>query len=253
MKGLSYLLPIVVLFVFSCKKHTEEPCAGKTQPVAEFRMSEVVGDTTFTADTIFRDNFVDFESLTNYQWQKWNIGNDPREFTQSNFNLTFINVLETITVNFTAYKNPDAICFPLDNGIYRGQKQFTVVEQFEKPILTLSPLLGRYHGYFTDNPADTFTVRVEYFDSTKYDVGLTGLKNFYWISNIPKGFNNTSTPAFVYPELRNGLGPEMGYKSFVFDYNTCISGKGWLTNDTLMINYGNDFCGRKKFIGKRFF
>jgi len=249
----SLVLVLAILFVFSCKKHKEDPCIGKSFPVAEFRVAEMVGDTAFAADTIFRDNYVLFEALTNYQSVKWKIGSDPRDFTQPSFNLSFNNVLETLTVDFTGRQTPNSICFPSDSGSYHGQKQLTVVEQFEKPYLTLSPLLGRYKGYFTDNTADTFTVRFEYFDSTKYDAGLTGLKNFYWISNIPNGFYNTSSPAFAYPELRNGMGPEMGYKSFAFNYNTCIAGNGWLSHDTLMINYGNDFCGRRKFIGKRVF
>jgi hypothetical protein len=43
----------------------------------------------------------------------------------------------------------------------------------------------------------------------------------------------------------------MGYMSFVFEYATCISAKGWLSHDTFIINYGIDFCGRMKFFGKR--
>lgn len=243
-----------VLFAWGCrKKHEQNPCEGKSQPIAEFAVKEMVGDTAFDADTIFRDNYVKFQSLTSYDSVLWKIGTDPRKFTQSIFTLSFINDLITVPVTFTGNKPANTQCFPNDNGIYTGVKQLTTVEQFDRATLTKSPLIGRYKGYFTNNPLDTFTVRIEYFDSTKYNVSVTGLKNFYWISNIPKGYiDSTSDPAVRYPELRNGHSMEMGYKSFVFSGGFDIRGKGWLSHDTLFINYsGYGVTTQKKFIGKR--
>ena len=255
MKILLLISTINILLILSCTdKQVENPCKDKVQPAAEFTFKEIVGDTAFVADTVFRDNAVQFEVLAQYQTVKWKIGNDPRDFSQPKFQLYFFNELATIPITFTGTNQPNNICFPNDNGVYSGVKQLTTVEQFDKPILTLSPLTGKYRGYFANNPSDTFTVRIEYFDSSKYDPSITGLKNFYWISNIPKGYkDSTSSAALEYPELKNGLPIEMGYKSFVFGWSNlnCISGKGWLSHDTLYVNYGGPSQCKKKFIGKR--
>ncbi|MDB5191527.1 MAG: hypothetical protein JWQ96_1090 [Segetibacter sp.] len=243
-----------VLSILSCdKKEEADPCDGKKQPVASFAVKEIVGDTSFTADTIFRDNYVQFEALDSYDSVSWKIGHDPRVFTKPRFALSFINDLITVEIGFTGYKRPNLMCFPNDDGVYNGVKPLTVLEQFDRTTLTKSPLIGRYRGSFTDRPTDTFIVRIDYFDSTKYNTSTTGAKNFYWISNIPKGYiDSTSDPALAYPELRNGFSMEMGYKSFVFSGGFNIRGKGWLQKDSLFVNYiGYNLAAQKKFVGKK--
>ncbi|RYY00514.1 MAG: hypothetical protein EOO53_21760 [Gammaproteobacteria bacterium] len=188
-------------------------------PKAEFAFKEQLTDTAFYADTVFRDNYVNFVALKPYQSTLWKIGSDPREFSSSDFSLSFHNFLGTIDVHFVSRATPNTQCFPQDSGIYRGIKKLTIVEQVEKSILTISPLVGRYRGAFTNSPNDTFTVRVDYFDSSKYDISIVGSKNFYYISNFPKGFRDTtSEKARQYPELSYGQMPEMGYKSCQFGH-----------------------------------
>lgn len=253
------IIPILSLFLFSfitifpsCRKKQENPCIGLTKPSGQFVTKELIGDTAFIADTIFRDNYVQFQALDNYESVTWKLGSDPRIWTDPEFSLSFLTAMGTIPINFTGKKIPNTQCFPGDNGTYTSSKNLTLVEQVQKPLVTISPLVGRYKGYFTDKPADTFTVRMEYFDSAKYDVSITGSKNFYWFSNMPQGFVSTTNAAFAYPELKNGFSIEMGYKCFVFNYDSYHQGKAWLSHDTLYINYGDDLVGRKKFIGKKF-
>lgn len=235
----------------SCKKKHENPCAAVTQPSGKFVTKELIGDTAFTADTIFRDNYVQFHASDNYESVIWKLGSDPRDWTNPEFSLSLINALGTIPITFKGRKTPNTVCFPNDNGTYSSSKNLTIVEQVEKPYVTISPLAGKYKGYFTDNPTDTFTTRLDYFDSTKYEVAVTGSKNFYWLSNMPKGY--VSSLGWSYPELKNGQPVEMGYKCFVFGSGSSIvQGRGWLSNDTIYINYGSDLVGRKKFIGKKF-
>jgi hypothetical protein len=242
-----------LLLGVSCNKHTPDPCQGKIMPIANFAVKEMISDTAFEADTIFRNNYAIFEGLSNYDSVHWKIGNDPRLFTQPTFTLSFNGTLATVPINFTAFKNPDNDCFPRDNGIYNASKELTVVEQFEKAILTLSPLRGKYKGSYTDNPADTFTVRIEYFDSSKYDPSVTGTKNFYWISNIPKGYRDTTSElALRYSELQYGQAPFMGYKALTFGSPTfCYGGKAWLIKDSLIVIVGGGSCTKRKFVGKR--
>ncbi|HET9058047.1 MAG TPA: hypothetical protein VFN30_14475 [Chitinophagaceae bacterium] len=250
--AVSFLI-ILLLISGSCKRNCDNPCGGKVQPKAEFRIMETLSDTAFEADTIFRDNYVRFKALIQYDSVLWKLGYDPRNFIQQDFSLSFYTALGTVPITFKGYKQPTTNCFPADTGVYMATRNITLVEQVQKPILTLSPLIGRYQGSFTNNPTDTFTVRIEYFDSTKYDVMLTGNKNFYWVSNFPKGFVGTTTAAVVYPELNQGCDIEMGYKCFQFGNGTELNGwsRGWLKNDTLTIlNSGNTIPPRK-FIGKR--
>ena len=251
------IIPFLSLIIFSifticaCHKKQDNPCEGLTKPSGQFLVKELIGDTAFTADTIFRDNYVQFQTTESYEGITWKVGSDPRIWTTPEFTLSFYTELGTLPVTFTGTRQPNKVCFPNDNGTYTSSKHFTLVEQVQKPFVTISPLVGRYKGYFTDNPADTFTVRMEYFDSAKYDVSITGSKNFYWFSNMTKGFVSTTNAAFAYPELKNGFSIEMGYKSFVFNYDSYHQGKAWLSHDTLYINYGDNLVGRKKFIAKR--
>lgn len=244
------LLLFTLYVVVSCKKKHENICEGAAPPpTGKFIMKELIGDTAFTADTIFRDNYVQFQPADTYENVTWKLGNDPNIRTQQEFSLSFINALGVVPIEFKGNKTPNTLCFPNDIGIYSSTKNLTMVEQVEKPLLTLSPLIGKYKGYFTNAPNDTFTVRLEYFDSAKYNTSITDSKNFYWFSNMPKGF--VSTLSLPYPELKNGYSIEMGYKCFVFAWDSYVAGKAWLSNDTLYINYGYDFTVRKKFIGKK--
>lgn len=247
----SILVIFIVIINSSCKKRNDNPCEGKTKPLGQFLIKEIIGDTAFTADTIFRDNYVQFKALDNYESVTWKLGSDPRIWTDSEFSLSFLTALGTIPINFNGRSTPNTQCFPDDKGIYSSSKNLTMVEQVVKPYITLSPLTGKYKGYFMDSPSDTFTVRMEYLDSSKYDVSITGSKNFYWFSNMPKGFESTTNAAFAYPELKNGFSIEMGYKCFIFNYDSYHQGKAWLSHDTLYINSGDNIVGRKKFIGKK--
>ncbi|MFY8004370.1 MAG: hypothetical protein ACOVNR_05980 [Chitinophagaceae bacterium] len=229
---------IALIFVLSCKKKDlSNPCLGKTIPTAQFKIFENLSDTAFEADTIFRDNFVSFKATEKYDSVLWKVGFDSRDFKSTNFGLSFYNSLETIDIKFTGFKKPENNCFLEDKGIYTGTKSITIVEQVQKPFVTVSPLVGKYSGSFTDSPTEVFEMRIDYFDSTKYLSGVTG-KNFYWVSNFPNGFIGRSSGAKMFPELQYGRSIEMGYKCFQFgDGGETPMGlaKGWLNKDTLTI------------------
>jgi hypothetical protein len=254
MKPHQLIIPIILLLVltaFRCKKDMN-PCAGLTQPKADFAFKEVLNDTSFYADTIFADNPVNFVALRPYKSILWKVGDDPRDFTTQDFYLNFPNFLGTIDVQFTGRNDANPFCFAGDSGVYRGTKKMTIVEQVDRSTLTISPIVGRYKSTFNTAPNDVFIVRIDYFDSAKYGP-LLGIRNFYWLSNIPKGFV-TSTNASVFPELKYGMEPEMGYKCFSFGrYGDIITGKGHgeLAGDTLKIYYQHNQTGKKLFIGKR--
>jgi hypothetical protein len=246
-----FFLAVILLMAFRCKKDMN-PCAGLTDPKADFAFKEVLTDTAFFADTVYGDNPVQFAALQPYKSVLWKVGDDPRQFTNSSFSLIFYPFLGSLNVQFTGRSDANPFCFPGDSGVYRGAKQLTIVEQADRATLTISPMVGKYRGAFNTTPNDSFTISIDYFDSAKYSP-ILGLRNFYWISNMPKGFV-TTTNAGVFPELKNGMDIEMGYKCFEFGFFANITtGKGFgeLQGGTIKIYYQHPQTGRTIFIGKR--
>ena len=242
--------------LLACKKNGNgDACHDAFPPVAGFVILETFSDTAFIADTVFRQNRVTFKTTRPYDTVTWKIGNNPNVFTTPKVELDLGNSLGTINVDFAAKATPNPACFPDDRGIYIGKKDLTIVEQYDPTKLTISPMVGRYKGAYKEIPTDTFTVTINYFDSAKYNPSFTGTKNFYWISNIPKGYQDlTSLQSQYYPELRMGMRPIMGYKCLHFgDLGDGKKGEGHveLKHDTLFIYYSNALTGRNTFIGKR--
>jgi hypothetical protein len=253
-------LPLISCSLFmlslACKKNIKSSsCEDAFPPVAGFVIKEIVGDTSFIADTVFRQNWIVFKTTRPYDSVSWKVGNNPGTFDTPKFEFKFTNILGTIEVNLNAKAVPNQTCFPNDDGVYSGKKSLTIVEKFDKDSLTISPMVGRYKGAFIESSTDTFSVTINYFDSAKYNPSFTGTKNFYWISNIPKGYQDlTSLQSQYYPELRNGMGTIMGYKCLQFgDLGDGKKGEGHaeLKHDTLVIYYLNALTGRYTFIGKR--
>jgi hypothetical protein len=249
-------LSIFLVYVAGCcKTSVEAPdCSGYIKPIGNFKFLEVLNDTAFeAADTIFLDNYVNFKAddanLSSYNWV---VGNDPRVRQVRQFTLSFVNKFGSFNVNYSGTAVPNFACNPTDSGRYTKSKTLTIVEQVKKPFVTISPLVGKYRGYFLDAPAEVFTVRMEYFDSAKYNTADVGSKNFYWFSNMPNGYVNHTNAGLTYPECSNGQRPDMVYKCFTFgSQDNIVHGKAWLVNDTLNINYGGPIVGRRKWIGKR--
>ena len=249
----------ILISLLSCRKNNHDPCLNAVQPVLSFNIREVVYDSSYVTDTMYSHNAVIFETVGEYDSVKWNIGSDPRIFKEARFvyasgRFTGIPVGQ-LEIKLTAYKAPNVKCYPDDKGIYSASKTLTIVDAYTKGSLTKSPLLGHYHGYNTDNPLDTFTVRIEYFDSAKYDLTHFGRQNFYWISNLPKGYFWDGGDQTIYsPELQHGNEiAYMGFKCFgALDGPTCGSGYGYLSHDSLIMDYGVSFANcKKRFIGKR--
>ena len=144
---------ILMLMAVGCQKDSaRDSCNGAVPAKAEFFVRENLSDTAFIADTVFRDNYVTFEAIGSYYSTVWSIGSDPREFTPQSFTLSFANFLGTVDINLTGKDTPYTKCFPSDNGVYPVSKKLTIVEQVQKPNLTLSPIVGSYKGVIKNLP-----------------------------------------------------------------------------------------------------
>lgn len=246
---------LLCMAIMACRKQKpKDPCEGVVQPTGDFVFLEPVGDTSFTADTVFNDNGAIFRPLSKYDTETWKVGNDPREFERFNFGLLFPEKYsETISISFKGTAKPNTLCFSNDSGIYRATKKLTVVEQFDRATLTVSPLVGNYYGGYTDAPNVKWMVSFKYYDSAnKYNPSLTSLRNFYRLHNFPEYVEryNTSAEIYVYPELKNSIPIEMGFKCFAYNHGSDWYGRAWLKNDTLTILAGEKPRVRK-FVGIR--
>jgi hypothetical protein len=70
MDKLFIFLGTALLFM-ACDKQTENVCNGAVQHKASFMLMEVLSDTSFEADTVFRDNFVGFKATAQYESITW--------------------------------------------------------------------------------------------------------------------------------------------------------------------------------------
>jgi hypothetical protein len=162
-----------------------------------------------------------------YDSVKWEVGTRLNSSTKTSFSLYF-NVLENrIPVKFTGYNARGSSCFPGTPTVQTITKHLTIVPE------TSTALLGSYFGYNTDNPKDTFTVKIQ--------LNASGIG---FIKNLPKDCLGYENNTFGYWDYQFGLA------NLAYGYNglrqrkayepKCgqIDSKGFLVSrDTLIINY----------------
>jgi hypothetical protein len=241
-KRSAYWLLILIYFlgIAGCRKKPipYNPCQTGVKPKPVVCVQAMLSDSVYASDTLFNNNRAVFSTPETYDQYYWNIGSDPRTFTSQDFSLIFAKYTGSVLVKFRGQKAPNTLCFPGDDGMYEDTQRVVLVSQFTPPI-TISPLRGKYKGAFDDTRYDSIEFSIDYYDSVKYNNVYTGSQQFYWLNGFPKGFYNTSTTAYVYPELRNGMDMEIGYRSFEAGYKYSIATygriKGWLVNDDTLI------------------
>ena len=96
--SLYLILVYSITFQVSCGKKNDNLCESITKPSGEFVIKELIGDTAFIADTVFRDNYVQFQTTESYEGVKWKVGSDPRVWTTPEFTLNFHTTLGTLPV-----------------------------------------------------------------------------------------------------------------------------------------------------------
>jgi hypothetical protein len=177
MKYKVFILCIVLLGVFSCKKKCQdkgnpdcenfEPCYGKQKTSAEFIIEEKVGGRWFLGDTVDGWNPVRFTALQDADSFIWSIGAEKlytKSITRYDFPSDEWIDVTLIVVNKYPHKN----CFPDDDGRDTFRKQFyswqTVYWHKGDPQAPASakffPVFGGYWGYNESNPKDTYLFRL---------------------------------------------------------------------------------------------
>jgi hypothetical protein len=135
------------------------PCAGKTIPKGEIFVSDYMGEwedfdlsRVSIADS-FQGRILSFSTTIAYESYQWQIGNDPRIFTEKSLQMDFRGESEMkIRVRFIGRRKIDSLCFPKDDGLDTLQRDIYLVDKW--------PLYGTYRGADTSNPGVYREVRI---------------------------------------------------------------------------------------------
>ncbi len=133
------------------------PCGIPPAPFG-FKIENNINDKFFTCDTIF-PSVVRLSAAPVYTSVVWQIGTDPRVYTQKAFDITFpATTVGTVTITCTGTRPVNRICFPNDDGVDTMTKVLTVMPL--NPYAPHAAIEGKFLGATTDAPRDTFTVRI---------------------------------------------------------------------------------------------
>jgi hypothetical protein len=152
---LNILLLLVLLLYVSCK----DDCKNQTSTSADFDIETLFSDFTkdeyinVVNDTVRKGATVRFKAKDSTATYEWQLGTDPRKFTNQTVSLEF-DVEETIQVRLIVKKAIDKQCFPNDDGIDTVQKSFVVVDQTFAPIGVGQVL----EGSVTSRPTEVFQI-----------------------------------------------------------------------------------------------
>ncbi|GAA3933396.1 hypothetical protein [Hymenobacter algoricola] len=213
------------------RRHDPEPgpapCATAQANPLRLRFLESFG--TPTPDTAYTKQDITFEGpgapYTRYEWQ---IGNDPRSFTQPKFSLYFpASFTGSFPVRLIAHRPPNLKCFPKDDGVDTLTQVLTLVSIHDRR----APVYGKFQGSNADAPRDTFTIRV--FSGPNYDNPNNPAASPYdYLRNLSRG---CQSPYFNIGLVWRGI--RFSYGGSDFNCNT-EAGAGYLsTRDSIRVDY----------------
>jgi len=176
MKSLIFLLLALALGCLSfhaCKKDEEEccdptnpecpnydPCLGKIETTADFAILQPYAQVGPNAGTYFEDSVTFGATMrfvakdTSADSYRWILGVDTIyneiEVTRSTFSLPEGSYPVTLKVT----KDPDSLCFPLDDGMDEKTKFFTKINGCDAAIW------GEYRGILESDTNDSIDIQV---------------------------------------------------------------------------------------------
>jgi len=267
-KWLVCAVTMLVVCCISCEKDPTNNCVETpSENINKLFAKEVVYDSLMPVDTTFSFFPIKFEVDRSFESGSWYLSQhtypgtnlDQRAFDDTgHYNIQFTGVYRNPCTNVTDQK--------------QLSKQIVIYDKQNAAKRKTSPFVGEYLGYTEGNPVDTFRIKIDFFNKEDYPSwsywATHSQTPFYWISNFPKGFRNTTSDGLNYPELSSGYQPYMTYKNFcltdgyiIAADNTAHNIKAYssLTNrDSLVINYSildtslYNQTHQIKFIKKRF-
>jgi hypothetical protein len=234
------LIALTLILPFACNPKEEiapeNPCDGQEEVKADFSICEENGlmpidwkyydtDTLWNNGARFTANIKDVEYT-------WKIGNETikeKSFLRTNFPLD-----KWITISLTVKKKPNKLCFPFDDGIDSLTRKFMIVDGAKRKPL----VYGKWLGYNTSNPKDTFTI--------EFNAGIIpDYGNQFYVKNLNRNCN--SIPLFegypvVYFENYAQAFRQIYFGHNIFAAYGCLRPMGFAlvnnkNHDSITINY----------------
>jgi len=228
---LTAILLSIILISAKCSRDDDLPfdaCKDKVAFKADFTIEEKIGDTSFITNRALAPGYLFFKAKGEYDSVRWFIGDPQNTSTRFNHVLYFEQAEGNVQVTFIGYRKPKTQCFPNEKTIDTLKKTVTIVPRDNK-----AAIVGRYLGYNTNNPSDTFSVYINADNS----VGIWQ----YFVKNLPKNCPGAFSGSDAPPRFI-GLNVSAGNFAFSIDNGSTVCraviGFGYLkTYDTLTINY----------------
>ncbi len=204
---------IILLIAISCKKKQNANCPTNIDLSANFtiqqdlgftdldkidRYTELNNDTVYLIKYLHPDSTIEFQDIrlrfrtseTNKKCE-WTISGDPTIRKGYDIEVDFSGVFGTLQATCTKVFDPWKECFPDLTGFDTVKRNFHFVVK-ENPSF-----FGQYFGYNEDNPSDTFTIVIGFFNEQGHPDN-----DIISIGNFPKSFKYYQTGLrFSYSEF----------------------------------------------------
>lgn len=229
-----------ILFFANCNPKEEiapeNPCAGQEEVKADFTICEENGlmpiDWKFYDTDTLWNNGARFTANINGAEYEWKIGSET--IKEKSFLITNFPLDTWITVSLIVKKTPNKLCFPYDDGLDTLTRKFIVVNgTSRKPLV-----YGKWFGFNSDNPIDTFTVEFNYGNIPDYG-------NQFYVKNLNRNCN--TIPLFEGYPIIYFEKYVLGFRQIYFGHNIfaaygCLRPMGFalvddLNHDKITINY----------------
>lgn len=228
---LAVILFSIIFISAKCRRGNDlpfDPCKDKVRFKADFTIEEKIGDTSVVTNKALAPGYIYFKAKGEYDSLRWFIGGPQNTSTNKNHVLYFQQAEGDVEVTMIGYRKPNLQCFPNDKAVDTVKKTVTIVTRDQN-----AAIVGRFLGYNTNNPNDTFSVYVNADNS----VGIWQ----YFVKNLPKNCPGAVSGSDA-PPRNIGLSINGGNSAFKIDNGSTVCrtvvGFGYLkSNDSLIINY----------------
>lgn len=144
-----------------CQHHDPNPCATQTPTSAAFSMEEQLGilgkHRRFPADSIIASGIVPLvlSALdSTAEVYEWRIGTESQPRLGRRIVLGFQNPYDAVDIRLTVKKQPNASCFPDDDGADTKQQRLVTIPR------EAAPIIGVYEGYNLSAPGNRFRITI---------------------------------------------------------------------------------------------
>lgn len=197
--GVGLICLSLILFTAGCTKHQEDPCKALHATSADFSIMEYHGNIYplsklwkyYSSDTV-SSLYIQFKAQDSLaDSYEWHIGSGI--YTKRSVSLYFPNSIvgQSVPITLILSKKPNQSCFPNDQGIDTLTKKVYFLDDCQSPLVG-----GKFIGYNTIAPKDTFSVTIELCKYGQFNTPGTYMTSLFRDRNCPKIFYSNSVVGY---------------------------------------------------------